>query len=252
MARRGQSRDLDAAEPLPFWVPPGWYPDPLAVGAARYWDGSGWSNRYRDAPPPESVPDRPPASGEESTRAPRPTTKRKRWPWAVAGIIVLLIIVGAALPGKNKPSPSSSSAQITSSAHSPAVPRSKPARAPADCVESLENKEGSACGAAGKKRCRSHEMHQLYETVYYAVAETYKGSNPDADGVAKRLHGQCLSVGVNLGRVPTGAERPAPATAEEESATKEEEQKNREAREKEAHEEVEQIREGKRLTEEGK
>jgi hypothetical protein len=44
------------AAPLPSWVPPGWYPDPLGVGAARYWDGSQWSKRHRDAPPPDPLP----------------------------------------------------------------------------------------------------------------------------------------------------------------------------------------------------
>src|SRR5271167_814384 len=35
--------------PLPSWVPPGWYPDPLGLGAARHWNGTRWSSHYRDA-----------------------------------------------------------------------------------------------------------------------------------------------------------------------------------------------------------
>src|SRR5690348_17268712 len=46
---------LDAAAPLPSWVPAGWYPDPLG-GVARYWDGNRWTKSYRDGPPPKPVP----------------------------------------------------------------------------------------------------------------------------------------------------------------------------------------------------
>jgi len=59
MQARRDKGDTEAA-PLSLWVPAGWYPDPLGLGAARYWDGSSWSGRYRDAPPPEPVPDGPP------------------------------------------------------------------------------------------------------------------------------------------------------------------------------------------------
>jgi Protein of unknown function (DUF2510)/Short C-terminal domain len=51
----GSNEALEAVAPLAPGVPAGWYPDPLG-GAARYWDGSRWSKRYRDAPPPEPVP----------------------------------------------------------------------------------------------------------------------------------------------------------------------------------------------------
>jgi Short C-terminal domain/Protein of unknown function (DUF2510) len=57
MARwgNGSNEALEAAVPLAPGVPAGWYPDPLG-GVARYWDGSRWSKRYRDAPPLEPVP----------------------------------------------------------------------------------------------------------------------------------------------------------------------------------------------------
>ena len=45
-----------AALQLPAGTPAGWYADPLGVGAARYWDGTRWSNRHRDAPGPDPVP----------------------------------------------------------------------------------------------------------------------------------------------------------------------------------------------------
>jgi hypothetical protein len=59
-ARRDKGDADTEAAPLPSWVPAGWYPDPLGLGAARYWDGSSWSGRYRDAPPPQPVPNDPP------------------------------------------------------------------------------------------------------------------------------------------------------------------------------------------------
>jgi len=61
MARwgNGSNEALEAVAPLAPGVPAGWYPDPLGLGAARYWDGSSWSGRYRDAPPPEPLPEPP-------------------------------------------------------------------------------------------------------------------------------------------------------------------------------------------------
>jgi hypothetical protein len=34
-ARQDKGEAVDEAAPLPSWVPAGWYPDPLGVGAAR-------------------------------------------------------------------------------------------------------------------------------------------------------------------------------------------------------------------------
>jgi hypothetical protein len=53
---RWRGGHVEGAPALASWVPAGWYPDPLGLGAARYWDGSGWSRSYRDAPPPLPVP----------------------------------------------------------------------------------------------------------------------------------------------------------------------------------------------------
>lgn len=107
--------------PLPSWVPPGWYPDPLGQGEARYWDGKRWSLEYRDDPPPQPVP----ASPSEVPASPPPTaapitqagstpspkgfpSALDRWkeiPMAarvIVGVIVLLIIIGVASSGGKK------------------------------------------------------------------------------------------------------------------------------------------------------
>lgn len=45
--------------PNPSVAPPGWYPDTTVdVGQARYWDGTGWTNRSRTLTPPPSPSDR--------------------------------------------------------------------------------------------------------------------------------------------------------------------------------------------------
>lgn len=60
---------LRAVGPLASWVPAGWYPDPIGVGAARYWDGEQWTERYRDAPGPQPIPAEPPSE----VAAPQPS-----------------------------------------------------------------------------------------------------------------------------------------------------------------------------------
>jgi Protein of unknown function (DUF2510) len=66
---------LNSATPLPPWVPPGWYPDPLGIGAARHWNGQHWSRDHRDAPSPQPIPVGPsgeahgtPVSSQDTTR----------------------------------------------------------------------------------------------------------------------------------------------------------------------------------------
>jgi hypothetical protein len=119
MARWGAGH-IEEATPLGSWVPAGWYPDPLGVGAARYWDGSGWSRNYRDAPPPEPVPSGPgdptivtpaipraavsqvtlsPRTGEEATQPLGSSgplqISRNRAAIIGAGVLLLGFLVGA-------------------------------------------------------------------------------------------------------------------------------------------------------------
>jgi hypothetical protein len=135
--RKGDGDALRAVGPLASWVPAGWYPDPLGVGAARYWDGERWSDRYRDAPPPQPIPASPsdvadaptapmtgsPSSGSDPNASPRPNNLWTRTPKGVkiaVGILVLLIIIGAASSGgKNK---SATATQASAPAATPTVP----------------------------------------------------------------------------------------------------------------------------------
>jgi Host cell surface-exposed lipoprotein/Protein of unknown function (DUF2510)/Glucodextranase, domain B len=128
--------------PLPSWVPAGWYPDPLDQGQARYWDGKRWTLEYRDSPPPDPVPASPsdvPASSPPSaepggaTTLARPVGFRDRWRelpkgariviW-VAGVILLISVIGAiAGGGKNKNTASSEPATAAqASTQKPAPP----------------------------------------------------------------------------------------------------------------------------------
>lgn len=68
------------AAPLPSYVPPGWYPDPTGVGAARYWDGSRWSKHHRDAPPPDPVPSQDEAQEREAAKEAQEAAKREQEP----------------------------------------------------------------------------------------------------------------------------------------------------------------------------
>lgn len=56
MAYRHDGTDLSGGPPAP---PPGWYPDPSAAGAIRYWDGTGWTDQLG----PGGRPLRGPTSG---------------------------------------------------------------------------------------------------------------------------------------------------------------------------------------------
>lgn len=72
MPGRGKKASLDAAAPLPSWVPAGWYPDPLG-GVARYWDGNRWTKGYRDGPLPQPVPTEAPTRANTSPAPEAPT-----------------------------------------------------------------------------------------------------------------------------------------------------------------------------------
>ncbi len=121
MGQGGQDA-LRAVGPLASWVPAGWYPDPIGEGAARYWDGSRWTERYRDAPGPQPIPPSPgevpaaaptteaPTAGGAPTQPPgtRPSLLRNKWLWGVVGVLVLIIVIAAVAGSDNKTSSSTS------------------------------------------------------------------------------------------------------------------------------------------------
>lgn len=124
---KGEADALHAVGTLAEGVPAGWYPDPLGVGAARYWDGKQWSMRYRDAPPPQSIPTSPGDTPRQRPPAPAPhpasNSRRPNW-WqrrsnggkvalVILGLFLALIIAGAA-SGGSKSSRTSSTATTSS------------------------------------------------------------------------------------------------------------------------------------------
>jgi Protein of unknown function (DUF2510)/Glucodextranase, domain B len=136
MGQGGQDA-LRAVGPLASWVPAGWYPDPIGQGAARYWDGSRWTGRYRDAPGPQPIPSSP---GEVPTVAQTPQTTavhitpptsppgprrgllRNPWFWGVIGGFVLIIVIAGVVGGGSKGSSSTPTKQVAAEApHTPSV-----------------------------------------------------------------------------------------------------------------------------------
>jgi Protein of unknown function (DUF2510) len=127
--------------PLPSWVPPGWYPDPLGQGKARHWDGNRWTLEYRDDPPPQPVPTSPsevPASppaaaiASGATREGQPSAqdrwreipKGARIAIVIGAIVVLLAIIGAATGGGSKKTTTTASAET--SVATPSTPAAPP------------------------------------------------------------------------------------------------------------------------------
>src|SRR5437660_7079906 len=126
--------------PLPSWVPPGWYPDPLGQGKARHWDGNRWTLEYRDDPPPQPVPTSPsevPASpspaaavASGATREGQPSAqdrwreipKGARIAIVIGAIILLISIIGAAAGGGSKNTTTTAAETSVSTPSTPAAP----------------------------------------------------------------------------------------------------------------------------------
>src|SRR3954447_7969768 len=69
---------------------PGWYPEPSGQSGMRWWDGTRWTGHTAPARPPVD-PTPPPID----PTPPVGTTRMKAWPWVVAGLgVLLLVLVG--------------------------------------------------------------------------------------------------------------------------------------------------------------
>ena len=86
---------LEAAHSAPQPMPAGWYPDPGSAGQQRYWDGSTWTPSVQEALP---------------SMAPVPASRRiSRGPiFALLGIVIVAVVVGAILLSKHKGTTSAS------------------------------------------------------------------------------------------------------------------------------------------------
>lgn len=89
---------------------PGWYPDPARPDAARWWDGTAWTQHVRSAPPPPIpvgqstlVPDAVPGWTPPQPAAPpfpQPSANRlSRNSLSIASIAFTILLVAAVLGG---------------------------------------------------------------------------------------------------------------------------------------------------------
>lgn len=85
-------------------VAPGWYPDPDNPGSRRYYDGTSWSAPIGDGGPAPAA-DGPAERAEQPAppaarhAAPAPADRRRRrWPWLVGALAVLVVAAAIAVP----------------------------------------------------------------------------------------------------------------------------------------------------------
>jgi hypothetical protein len=90
--------------------PPGWYPDPGGTNTQRYFDGTKWTDQHI----PVNQPSEPatPATARK---------KRKKWPWIVAGVAVLLVVI-AGLSGNDSQGKNTATSAPTTT-HGPQPPQ---------------------------------------------------------------------------------------------------------------------------------
>src|SRR5690349_7483387 len=77
---------------------PGWYPDPSGRPGMRWWDGMQWTGHTVPPRPPVDSAPTPVGMTLPPIAPPQPpagtTRRRKAWPWVVAGLAVLLLVLG--------------------------------------------------------------------------------------------------------------------------------------------------------------
>lgn len=103
-------------------TPAGWHPDPEGSGQSRWWDGQQWTSALQPNPTDPS-----PAQNLSDPHAnPGPGGRKKKWPWIVAGLLGLFVVIGLVNSG-GESSDSTAANEITST---PVTPESTAPAAP--------------------------------------------------------------------------------------------------------------------------
>ena len=125
-------------------APAGWYRDPMTPSRRRYWTGSTWTYSTLDPVPVDYPPPLDPSPLPEGHRLPGPVVPRpvavdatpavpqkKRWKWAVAVVVGLLVgVAGIVLSNRSSSNDTSSPAAPPGSGGGPAPTTTRPGSPP--------------------------------------------------------------------------------------------------------------------------
>jgi Host cell surface-exposed lipoprotein/Protein of unknown function (DUF2510)/Glucodextranase, domain B len=242
-----------AVRPLPSWVPPGWYPDPLGQGEARYWDGNRWTLEYRDDPPPQPVPTSPsevPASAAVASGATREGQPSAQDRWreipkgariaiVIGAIIVLLAIIGAAAGSGSKKTTTTASAET--SVATPPTPAAPPVALKLDTGDySVTSSHTTLHGTttAGAAVSVDNASAHVHATHWSKTVALEIGSNTMTVEATLSGH-ESTSKTISVTRHHTQAELEAQAQARKEKEREERAQKEAEERKERAQKEIE-------------
>lgn len=128
----------DGGEATPTAAPRGWYPDPMTPARRRYWTGLSWTYATLDAVPVDHPPPLDANPLPEGHRLPEPVGPRpaapaaegkppqKKWKWALAVVVGLLVGLAGIFLSNRTSSDSSAPAPPTADAPAPTVNPSAP------------------------------------------------------------------------------------------------------------------------------
>lgn len=263
MTEKGGER-RDPVQPLPSWVPEGWYPDPLSQGAARYWDGKHWTLDYRDNPPPQPVPTDPPqvaaasadttdspstAAGASSQALDGKPSIQDRWRKigkggkigiVVAAVLVLLIIIGAAAGG-NKSTTSTQANNATSASTASSAPALPPIALKFDTGDySVTSSHTTLHGTvtSGATVTVAGEPAQVDGTRWSKTVALEIGSNAENAEATMAGHASATQT-ITVIRHHTQAELEAQAREKREAEQREKEERERTERKEREEKEIE-------------